>query len=90
MMPLNKLSVSNNTKLAIFYIKSYLLFRIFITPKSCTGNCFPIFRDLKPENMMYDKETKIIKLIDFGPSVRFDSSDPIPRRCVGTVSFFLF
>jgi len=36
--------------------------------------------------MMFDKETKIIKLIDFGTAVRFDSSEPIPRRCVGTVN----
>lgn len=39
--------------------------------------------------MMFDKETKIIKLIDFGTAVRFDSSEPIPRRCVGTVLLFL-
>lgn len=40
--------------------------------------------------MMYDKETKIIKLIDFGTAVRFDNSEPIARRCMGTVFIFCY
>ncbi len=38
--------------------------------------------------MMYDKNSKIIKLIDFGTAVRFDNSEPVHRRCVGTVKIY--
>lgn len=38
--------------------------------------------------MMYDKSSNIIKLIDFGTAVRFDSSEPMNRKCVGTVVLF--
>ena len=85
MMLSKKSNALNKARPVRFCIKLYLLFLIYTTPKLCTGSFLSILRDLKPENMMYDKETKIVKLIDFGTAVRFDSSDPIPRRCVGTV-----
>lgn len=34
---------------------------------------------------MYDKQTKSVKIIDFGSGIRFDNSDVKPRKRVGTV-----
>jgi len=38
---------------------------------------------------MYCKETKSVKIIDFGSGIRFENSDVRPRKRVGTVKIFL-
>lgn len=41
-------------------------------------------RDLKPENIMYSPKDKVLKIIDFGSGVKFNSNDIKPRKRVGT------
>lgn len=48
----------------------------------------PIFyRDMKPENIMYDPNTKRVMLLDFGISVEVDPNKPIKDR-LGTKGYF--
>lgn len=48
----------------------------------------PIFyRDMKPENIMYDPSSKRVMLLDFGISVEVDFSKPITDR-VGTKGYY--
>ena len=48
----------------------------------------PIFyRDMKPENIMFDPSSKRVMLLDFGISVEVDFSKPIPDR-VGTKGYY--
>ena len=48
----------------------------------------PIFyRDMKPENIMFDPSSKRVMLLDFGISVEVDFSQPIPDR-VGTKGYY--
>lgn len=35
--------------------------------------------------MIYDPKTKIIKIIDFGTALQFETSHPTQYKCVGTV-----
>ena len=53
---------------------------------------FIIYRDLKPENLVYlnNKEDSPLKLIDFGLSIQTYSIDDKLSRKLGTVRLFLF
>ena len=47
-------------------------------------------RDLKPENIFYDPKSRIVKVLDFGSAVWYDSDEPARRRVVGTVIYRIF
>lgn len=46
-----------------------------------------LYRDMKPENIMFDPSSKRVMLLDFGISVEVDFSKPIPDR-VGTKGYY--
>lgn len=45
------------------------------------------YRDMKPENIMFDPSSKKVMLLDFGISVEVDPTQPIPDR-VGTKGYY--
>ena len=45
------------------------------------------YRDMKPENIMFDPSSKKVMLLDFGISVEVDSTQPIPDS-VGTKGYY--
>lgn len=43
-------------------------------------------RDLKIENILYNEQAKLMKLIDFGSAIHFEDHEPKERKLVGSVS----
>ena len=41
-------------------------------------------RDLKPENILYDSAKGVLKVVDLGSALQFDSSEISERKRVGT------
>ena len=43
-----------------------------------------VHRDLKPENILYDSAKGVLKVVDLGSALQFDSSEISERKRVGT------
>ena len=49
---------------------------------------YVMHRDIKLENVIYDENTKRLKLLDFGSALKFADCGPRQRRLTGTVTPF--